>query len=46
MLDQALTTQWERNVEWYEKTANRPIEWGDLKNNDRMQNTNSLKKEK
>ena len=26
-LDQELTTQQERNVEWYEKTANRPIEW-------------------
>ena len=33
MLDQELTTQWERNVEWYEKTANRPSEWGELKNN-------------
>jgi len=33
MLDQELTTQWERNVEWYEKTANRPREWGELKNN-------------
>ena len=27
MLDQELTTQWESNVEWYEKTANRPSEW-------------------
>ena len=27
-LDQELTTQRERNVEWYEKTANRPREWG------------------
>jgi hypothetical protein len=33
MLDQELTTQWERNVEWYEKTANRPREWGEIKNN-------------
>ena len=33
MLDQELTTKWERNVEWYEKTANRPREWGELKNN-------------
>ena len=31
MLDQELTTQWERNVEWYEKTANRPSEWGEIK---------------
>jgi hypothetical protein len=28
MLDQGPTTQWERNVEWYEKTSNRPSEWG------------------
>ena len=33
MLDQEITTQWERNVEWYEKTANRPNEWRELKNN-------------
>jgi hypothetical protein len=33
MLDQELTTQWERNAEWYEKTANRPSEWGEIKNN-------------
>ena len=33
MLDQELTTQWERNVEWYKKTANRPSEWGEIKNN-------------
>ena len=33
MLDQELTTQWESNVEWYEKTANRPSEWGEIKNN-------------
>jgi hypothetical protein len=32
-LDQELTTQWEHNVEWYEKTANRPSKWGELKNN-------------
>ena len=31
MLDQELTTQWESNVEWYEKTANRPSEWGEIK---------------
>jgi hypothetical protein len=30
-MDQDLTTQWKRNVEWYEKTANRPSEWGELK---------------
>ena len=33
MLDQDLTTQWERNMEWYEKTANKPREWGKIKNN-------------
>ena len=33
MLDQELTTQWESNVEWYEKTANRLSEWGEIKNN-------------
>ena len=32
-LDQQLTTQWEHNVEWYEKTANRPRQWGEIKNN-------------
>ena len=34
MLDQGLTTQWERNIEWNEKkTANRPSKWGEIKNN-------------
>jgi hypothetical protein len=30
-MDQGLTTQWERNVEWYEKTAHRPSKWGEIK---------------
>ena len=31
MLDQELATQWEPNVEWYKKTANRPRDWREIK---------------
>jgi hypothetical protein len=24
------TRMWERNVEWFEKTANRPSKWGEI----------------